>query len=221
MVRHITMAIYKNDEDLELLKNICKKKKIEFSHTKTNNLFYHFTVVTDTAGLEDIRKDFGKEIVTTYYADLGNVADCDDEFLEKFEKLIAQIDKAGNVSRNANHAFLEFLMPIKDINVLLEIEKYSGHFSETQKRTLRSRKDVLNGVAQDVFLEEMVETAKSLSVDIKALRMKTGMSRTEFAKHFDIPYRTVEDWENKKSTCSSYLYKLMLKDLQRDGLIIN
>ena len=35
--------------------------------------------------------------------------------------------------------------------------------------------------------------------DVKELRLKTGMNRKEFSNYFGIPYRTIEDWENKKS----------------------
>ena len=42
------------------------------------------------------------------------------------------------------------------------------------------------------------------------------MNRKEFAAYFGIPYRTVEDWENKKSTCSSYLFELMKFKIEKD-----
>lgn len=69
------------------------------------------------------------------------------------------------------------------------------------------------------FEEEMMEVAKSLSCDVLGLRKKTGMSRKDFCKYFGIPYRTVEDWENHKSTISSYLFKLMEEKLRNEKLI--
>jgi DNA-binding transcriptional regulator YiaG len=102
--------------------------------------------------------------------------------------------------------------------VLNIIEKYSAYLNEVQKRSLRARQDVLLGNKQ-AFIEEMDEFIKSDCVDVKSLREKTGMTRVDFCKYFDIPYRTVEDWENKKSTCSSYLYKLMVKDLINSGIL--
>ena len=41
------------------------------------------------------------------------------------------------------------------------------------------------------------------------LRMETGMSRTDFAKYFNIPYRTLENWERKDNKCPTYLYDLI------------
>ena len=60
---------------------------------------------------------------------------------------------------------------------------------------------------------------QDIECDIKALREKTGLNRADFAKHFNIPYRTVEDWEARKSNCAPYLFKLMEKDLVREGFI--
>lgn len=43
----------------------------------------------------------------------------------------------------------------------------------------------------------------------KELRQSSGMSRTEFAKYFNIPYRTVQSWELGDRKCPEYLLKLM------------
>jgi hypothetical protein len=67
-----------------------------------------------------------------------------------------------------------------------------------------------------MFEEEMTENIKSMSCDILLLREKTGLNRREFADYFGIPYRTVEDWENKKSSCSSYLYNLIKEKIDRE-----
>ena len=34
-----------------------------------------------------------------------------------------------------------------------------------------------------------------LKDEVRSLRESTGMSRQEFAKYFEIPYRTLQDWE--------------------------
>lgn len=44
---------------------------------------------------------------------------------------------------------------------------------------------------------------------IKELRENAGMTRKDFCSYFEIPYRTLQDWELKKSACSIYLFKLM------------
>lgn len=41
------------------------------------------------------------------------------------------------------------------------------------------------------------------------LRTSIGMNRKEFCEYFEIPYRTVQDWETGKRTMPAYLFRLM------------
>lgn len=41
------------------------------------------------------------------------------------------------------------------------------------------------------------------------LRKESGMNLTEFSKFFEIPYRTVQNWEYGARECPDYLIKLM------------
>lgn len=41
------------------------------------------------------------------------------------------------------------------------------------------------------------------------LRMSTGMNRREFADYFEIPYRTVQQWELGDRKMPEYLLRLM------------
>lgn len=56
-------------------------------------------------------------------------------------------------------------------------------------------------------------------MNIKELRQNTGMKRTEFCQYFNIPYRTVEDWEAGKSECAEYLFDLIKYKLKNEGLL--
>lgn len=51
------------------------------------------------------------------------------------------------------------------------------------------------------------------------LRCLSGMSRKQFCEYFNIPYRTVQDWESGVRKCSEYLIDLMEYKLRREGLI--
>ena len=51
------------------------------------------------------------------------------------------------------------------------------------------------------------------------LRDLSGMSRKQFCEYFNIPYRTVQDWESGARKCSEYLIDLMEYKLRREGLI--
>ncbi len=52
-----------------------------------------------------------------------------------------------------------------------------------------------------------------MGFNFKNFREKTGLSRKEFSDLLEIPYRTVEDWENDKSHPAKYLVKLIIKDM--------
>lgn len=58
----------------------------------------------------------------------------------------------------------------------------------------------------------------------KELREQSGMTRTQFAEYFEIPYRTVQSWElhgesKEGRKCPDYLLKLMEYKLKNEGLI--
>ena len=53
----------------------------------------------------------------------------------------------------------------------------------------------------------------------KELRIHSGMNLTQFSKYFDIPYRTVQDWEGERRTCPSYLLKLIQYKLEVEKCI--
>ena len=44
---------------------------------------------------------------------------------------------------------------------------------------------------------------------IKELRLSTGMNRREFCEYFDIPYRTVTEWERDTRHAPDYVLRLL------------
>lgn len=46
------------------------------------------------------------------------------------------------------------------------------------------------------------------------LRSRTGMNRREFAEYFDIPYRTIQEWELGNRRMPEYLLRLMAYKIQ-------
>ena len=50
------------------------------------------------------------------------------------------------------------------------------------------------------------------------LRNSTGMSRKEFCAYFEIPYRTLQDWELGKRKMPDYLLRLMAYKLEMEKL---
>ena len=47
------------------------------------------------------------------------------------------------------------------------------------------------------------------SKKIKELRESTGMNRRESCEYFDIPYRTVTEWERDNRHAPSYVLRLL------------
>lgn len=60
--------------------------------------------------------------------------------------------------------------------------------------------------------ESLSESATALS----ALRIEYKMSRKEFAEYFNIPYRTVQNWELGYRKCPLYLREMMRFKLHYD-----
>lgn len=53
----------------------------------------------------------------------------------------------------------------------------------------------------------------------KELREASGMTKTQFAKYFGIPFRTIQDWELGNRKCNNYLMDLMEYKLKHEGII--
>ncbi len=53
---------------------------------------------------------------------------------------------------------------------------------------------------------------------IRELREQTGMNRKEFCAHFQIPYRTVTDWERNERHAPDYVVRLLDHYIQTEQL---
>lgn len=51
----------------------------------------------------------------------------------------------------------------------------------------------------------------------KELRENSGMTRPEFAEYFEIPYRTVQNWEIGERKCPDYVLKLIEYKLNKEN----
>ena len=47
------------------------------------------------------------------------------------------------------------------------------------------------------------------ATEVKTLRNNMNMNRKEFCEYFEIPYRTVTDWEAGKRNMPEYVLRLM------------
>lgn len=53
-------------------------------------------------------------------------------------------------------------------------------------------------------------------MEIKELRNKTGLSQRKFAEFYNIPYRSVENWEEGKRECPGYVLQLLERAVMED-----
>lgn len=51
---------------------------------------------------------------------------------------------------------------------------------------------------------------------IKDIRKMTGLSQAKFAARYEIPKRTIENWETGKTEPPEYVYKLLLRVVVED-----
>lgn len=56
------------------------------------------------------------------------------------------------------------------------------------------------------------------SKKIKELRERTGMNRKEFCEYFQIPYRTVTEWERDNRHAPEYVLRLLEYYIQMENL---
>ena len=54
---------------------------------------------------------------------------------------------------------------------------------------------------------------------IVELRESTGMTRKEFCEYFNIPYRTVTEWERDNRHAPEYVLRLLEYYIRMEGLI--
>lgn len=230
-MRHITLLLENGKQsDLDIIKEWCIKNNIEFNYRYSRNNgiqynsneeiapLYYFTIFSDTKHYLELKNIIGDKLMTTDFADICNIADSDDNFEIKFKDLINLLSENQHLELKVNKEFLNFIKEIDNIELLNEIKNYSGHMTPHQRKMLDDRIKIVDGNIDDVH-EEFLDDMLSVHCDVKTLREKTGMTRREFCNYFEIPYRTVEDWEAKKSICSTYLFKLMEDKLKTNGFV--
>lgn len=65
-----------------------------------------------------------------------------------------------------------------------------------------------------------ISQKRRYDMTFKELRLASGMSRTEYADYFHVPYKTVQNWELGLRECPVYLMELMHYKLQKEGFIL-
>ena len=58
-------------------------------------------------------------------------------------------------------------------------------------------------------------------MEVKELRLQTGLSQSKFAKMFDIPVSTLKDWEQERRNPPAYVINMIRMILQYKGMLIS
>lgn len=56
-------------------------------------------------------------------------------------------------------------------------------------------------------------------MEVKDLRKKAGMTRSQFCEFFGLPYRTLQNWELGERKCAEWILDLMVYKLEAEGRI--
>lgn len=72
------------------------------------------------------------------------------------------------------------------------------------------------GILKNASQIRLEKGSKKTMQNFKELLQQSGMSRTQFSKHFEIPYRTIQNWELGLRKCPDYLLKLMQYKLENE-----
>ena len=64
-----------------------------------------------------------------------------------------------------------------------------------------------------------MEQLTECQIEIKKLRESTGMNRKEFCECFDIPYRTVTEWERGTRNAPDYVLRLLAYFIRMENMV--
>lgn len=64
-----------------------------------------------------------------------------------------------------------------------------------------------------------MEQLTECQVEIKKLRESTGMNRKKFCEYFDIPYRTVTEWERGTRNAPDYVLRLLTYYIRMENIV--
>ena len=97
----------------------------------------------------------------------------------------------------------------------LAMDYLRDHVIQNSEYTADVMKDRV--VVYGEFEEEVIEIYCNFSAEseIKKSRMKIGLSRAAMSRLFEIPVRTLEDWESGKNIPAHWAEKLILEKLDR------
>lgn len=112
-----------------------------------------------------------------------------------------------------------------EINHILNAEYYEYKdltdlqlFPIFKLQNLRSFNEVFNETYKKAK-ENNFQADYPREIDIEKLRKQIGWTRKQFSEYFNIPYRTIENWEFFESRMPDYLYELIVYKLKNENIL--
>ena len=106
---------------------------------------------------------------------------------------------------------------IEDYSRLMELEgKADGDRISLLELKDESAIDFLNDLVNtqyDIYYQEVLKEHKITITDIRSV---TGLNMTKFAERYEIPYRTLQDWEAGKSKPPEYVRVLLKRVVEQE-----
>ena len=68
-------------------------------------------------------------------------------------------------------------------------------------------------------IESLHKKGRNKKMNFKELRQQSGMTQKQFADYFNIPKRTIENWEAGVNKCPEYLLDLMKYKLIHENIL--
>lgn len=128
-----------------------------------------------------------------------------------------------DLSRNSQ-TVKEILQKLQDNNIMFFVDGEHIDFANPMTQLELARAFEYHDESMKAIKKEMDYIAKQrqerkANNPLSNLRQQSGMTQKAFAEYFDIPQRTVENWEGGQRGCPKYLLKLMQYKLINEGII--
>lgn len=69
-------------------------------------------------------------------------------------------------------------------------------------------------IARNIYHDKPKEDKKEMT--ISEIRALTGLNKADFAKMYNIPYRTIQNWECGQRECPEYVRSLLERAVKED-----
>lgn len=229
------LIVVENTSIIKAMKNCLNNHINEIE----NNIF-EFTTFNPTFHINDSLLGFRTDENLNIYNRRELQTDTNWLCLEK-EKIpigtFFQYEKKPFNKINPNNYDRIFLIPDPDISGIFGMQKFTevNHIKNAEYFEYTDLTDLqllpifkLQNLRKfDEVFEETYQKAKENNfeaeyprkVDIEKLRKKLNWTRKQFSDYFNIPYRTIENWEFFENQMPEYLYDLILYKLEHEKLL--